>query len=153
MTEALPAPAGFEGLTPYLCVSDARKAIAFHAEAFGAAEDMRIENQGQVGHAEMTVFGAKIMLSDPASRPGPEPPDALGGTPVVLHAYVDDVDAAFARAVAAGAAPDREPADQFYGDRSARVIDPFGHFWSLATRVEDVPADELRKRAAEMFGE
>ena len=152
MTASLPAPEGFDGITPYLCVDDAAGAIAFYVAAFGATEDFRVENRGQVGHAELTVFGAKIMLSDPAPERGALAPPALGGSPVVLHVYVEDVDAALARAVEAGATLAVAAEDRFYGDRSGVVVDPFGHRWSLATRIEALSAEELKRRAAELFG-
>ena len=146
-------PAGYEGIIPYICVENAAEAITFYERAFDAKEEYRIANQGQIGHAEMTIADARFMLSDPWPESGAVDPKALGGTPATLHLYVEDVDAVVARAVAAGAELTRKIADQFYGDRSGMVTDPYGHRWSFATRIEDLSPEELRRRATELFGE
>jgi PhnB protein len=153
MVKALPVPPGFEGITPYICVSNASEAIEFYRKAFGATEDFRIGHAGSVGHAELTIHGAKLMMSDPHPEFGAVSPQDIGGTPVALHLYVDDVDAVIEQAVAAGAKLERSPEDMFYGDRAGMVVCPYGHRWSIATHIEDVAPDELRRRAKELFGE
>lgn len=147
MAEVNPIPQGMEGATPYLACADATQAIAFYAHAFGAVETMRFAGpDGRVGHAELAIGRAKIMLADEHPEMGFRSPRALGGSPVTIHVYVADVDALAARAAAAGATITRPVADQFYGDRSVQLEDPFGHRWSFATHVEDVPSDELHRR-------
>ncbi len=134
-------------VTPYLCCRDAARALAFYREAFGAVETMRLaEPGGRIGHAEMTIDGATIMLSDEYPEVDIRSPQALGGTPVMVHLIVADVDAVAARAVAAGATLERPVADQFYGDRSGQLRDPFGHRWSIATRVEELSSAEIQRR-------
>jgi len=149
---ALPTPPGFEGIVPYICCANAADAIAFYEKAFGATEDFRIPAGDTIGHAELTLFGAKLMMSDPHHDFGAYAPTEIGGSPVTLHIYVDDVDAVLAKAVKAGGKLDRPAEDMFYGDRSGMIICPFGHRWSFATHIEDVPPEELAKRAKEMFG-
>jgi uncharacterized glyoxalase superfamily protein PhnB len=120
--------------TPYLIVADAAGALAFYAEAFGAEETSRIVmDDGRVGHAEFHIAGARFMLADEFPELGHEGPTSRGGTTVSIHLDVDDVDAAYASAVAAGATSEREPADQFHGNRNAVVVDPAGHRWMLST--------------------
>ena len=132
---------------PYLCCRDAARALDFYARAFGAVETMRLaEPGGRIGHAEFRLGDAVIMLSDEYPERKVLSPQTLGGTPVATHLYVDDVDAFCARAVAAGATLARPVADQFYGDRSGQLEDPFGHRWFVATHVEDVPAAEVQRR-------
>jgi PhnB protein len=144
-------PKGYHAVTPYLSIRGAAEAIAFYKKAFGAKEVMRMPGpEGKLGHAEIELEGHRVMLSDEYEAMEFMGPQTRGGTTVHLHVYVPDVDKAFARAVAAGARVKREPQDQFYGDRSGSLEDPFGHMWHLATHVEDVPAAELKKRAAAM---
>ncbi len=132
---------------PYLCCRDAARALEFYTAAFGAVETMRLaEPSGRIGHAEIKLGDAVIMLSDEYPEMHVRSPEALGGTPVMIHLYVDDVDAFAARAVAAGATLERPVAHQFYGDRSGQLRDPFGHRWSVATRLEAVSADEIQRR-------
>lgn len=151
MTKAKAIPEGLKGATPYLCCEDAAAALEFYAKAFGAVEIMRFaEPSGRVGHAECKIGDAVIMLSDEYPEMDIRGPRALGGTPVMIHLYVDDVDAFARRAVAAGATLTRPVADQFYGDRSAQLEDPFGHRWSIATHVEDVSPEELQRRFQSM---
>lgn len=149
-----PVPAGLEGrIVPYLLVDGAAAAIDFYARAFGGVERSRLEMPGgAIGHAELEVNGAVVYLADaPDDMPGGAgTPARLGGTSVVLHQYVVDVDAAVAHAVAAGATVIREPADQFYGDRAAVVADPFGHHWSLHTHLRDVTPAEMTRAVADM---
>ena len=134
-------------LTPYICCQDAARAIEFYARAFGATEKMRLaEPDGRIGHAEIDVAGAVVMLSDEYPDHGVRSPKAIGGTPVTLHLYVDDVDAFVRRAVAAGATLRRPVADQFYGDRAGQIEDPFGHVWHVATRKEELSSEEVQRR-------
>jgi PhnB protein len=136
-------------VTPYLAIRDAARAIEFYREAFDALELMRLADpSGRIGHAEIEIGGARIMLADEHPEMNVRGPESFGGSPVSIHLYLEDVDAVFERAVAAGAKALREPADQFYGDRSATLIDPFGHCWFIATRQEVVPLEELEKRYA-----
>ena len=148
-----PVPEEFSGLTPQLVVRDAAAAVAFYREAFGADELLRVHGpDGRVMHCELLVAGSRLLLHDeyPEARLT-GPPD--GGNSVVLHLYVPDVDASFARAVRAGAEPVMEPDDAFWGDRYAVVRDPFGHRWSLASRREDLSPDELGRRARQWAAE
>ena len=136
-------------VTPYLCCRDAARAIEFYKQAFGATERMRLaEPNGRVGHAEIEIAGATVMLADEAPDFGAVSPLSLGGSAVTIHVYVDDVNALVARATAAGAKVLRPVADQFYGDRSGKLEDPFGHLWFFATRKETVSAEEVRRRYA-----
>jgi len=146
-TRARTIPAGFERATPYLCCKGAARAIEFYTTAFGAKETMRLaEKDGRIGHAELRIGEAAIMLSDEYPDMGVLSPATLGGSPVSIHLYVDDVDALFQRAVAAGARASKPPSDQFYGDRSASLEDPFGHKWMFATHIEEVTPDEMQRR-------
>ena len=149
-----PIPDGLEGrIVPYLMLDDAAAAINFYREALGAEENYRLEMpNGAIGHAEIVVNGAVIYLADaPDDMEGNAAnPTRLGGTTVLLHQYVEDVDAAVERAVGAGATLLREPADQFYGDRAAVVADPYGHQWSLHTHIRDVSPEEMAKAAEAM---
>jgi PhnB protein len=142
-------PDEYRGATPYLCVRGAATAIDFYKNAFGAREVMRIAmGEGKIGHAELRVGDAPFMLADEFSEMNFHSPQTIGGTPVNVLIYVDDVDALVKRAESAGAKVLRQPADQFYGDRMATLEDPYGHSWSFATHIEDVSPDEMRKRAA-----
>jgi PhnB protein len=132
-TKVKAIPEGAQAVTPYLSIKGAASAIEFYKKAFGAKELMRVDGPGgAVGHAEISIGG----------------PKSIGGTPVHLHLYVQDVDAAFAQAVKAGAKVLRPVADQFYGDRSGSLEDPFGHVWHLATHKEDLSPQEIERRAA-----
>ena len=143
-----PIPEGYHSLTPYLIVNDAAGAIAFYKKAFGAAELLRMPAPGgRVGHAEVRIGDSRIMLADEFPDMGARGPKAFGGSPVSLHLYVEDVDATTRRAIAAGATELRPVKDQFYGDRLGSVTDPFGHVWHISTHKEDVPVDELKRRA------
>ncbi|MCU1350942.1 MAG: hypothetical protein JWM05_151 [Acidimicrobiales bacterium] len=142
-------PDEYPQLSPYLCVDGAAAAIDFYREVFGATERMRLPGPGDtIGHAEVQIGSAVVMLSDPFPDMGARDPKEIGGTPVTLSLYVDDVDDVFARALEAGATELRAVSDQFYGDRSGQFVDPFGHRWSVATHVEDVSPDEMAVRAA-----
>jgi PhnB protein len=145
-----PIPDGYHAITPYLIVRDARRALDFYARAFGAKELYRLEQpDGRVGHAELQIGDSRVMLADEFPEMGVRSPTTVGGSPVTIHLYVEDVDAVVARAAAAGATITRPVSDQFYGDRNGGLTDPFGHVWYVATHVEDVPEDELRRRAEE----
>ena len=150
MATAKPIPEGYRHVTPYLCVDGAGAAIDFYVEVFGATERMRMpEAQGKIGHAELQIGDSVIMLSDEYPEMGIRGPKAIGGTPVTMSVYVEDVDSVFDRAVKAGAKTLRPVEDQFYGDRSGQFEDPFGHRWSVATHIEDVSPEEMAKRVAE----
>jgi PhnB protein len=142
-----PIPDGYHTVTPYLIESDAAGAIEFYKKAFGATETMRmVAPGGKVGHAEIQIGDSRIMLADEFPDMGIKSPLSYGGTPVSLLLYVPDVDARFKQAIAAGAKETRPLKDQFYGDRSGTLADPFGHTWTIATHKEDVPPAELEKR-------
>lgn len=148
-----PIPEGYGQLTPYLCIDGAGAAIEFYRDVFGATERMRMGAPGgKVGHAELQFGDSVLMLADEFPDMDFRSPKATGGTPVTLNLYVEDVDAVFERAVQAGATALREPEDQFYGDRSAQLEDPFGHRWSLSTHVEDVSPEEMERRMSSMGG-
>jgi len=143
-----PVPEGYHTVTPYLAVEDAARAIEFYTQAFGAKEVVRMDAPGgKIGHAELEIGDSRIMLSDPFPQSSTKPPKDLGGTSFSVMMYVEDVDAAFKRAVDAGASVSMELSDMFWGDRFGSVTDPFGHSWSLATHVEDVPPEEMAERA------
>ena len=145
-----PIPDGYHSITPYLGIAKAAEAIEFYKKAFGATQVMRLDMpDGKVGHAELRIGDSAIMLGTPCDEMALRNPDEH--TSVGLHLYVKDVDAQFKQAVAAGAVVVSEPKDQFYGDRSASVKDPFGHLWFLATHKEDLTEAQIRQRAMEMF--
>lgn len=155
MADVNPIPDGYPRVTPYLCVDGAAAAIEFYTEVFGATERMRMgggpgDASDKVGHAELQIGDGLIILSDEFPEMGAVSPSTIGGSPVTISVYVEDVDDVFARALAAGASALRPVEDQFYGDRSGQFEDPFGHRWSVATHIEDVPPDEMARRAAEM---
>jgi PhnB protein len=144
-----PIPDGYPRVTPYLIVNGASDAIAFYGKVFGAQERMRMPDPaGGIGHAELTLGDSVIMLADEHPEMGFQGPKTIGGTPVTISVYVDDVDATFSQAVQSGATVVRELENQFYGDRSGQFEDPFGHRWNIATHVEDVSPEEMGKRAA-----
>jgi PhnB protein len=148
-----PIPDNYPRVTPYLAIDGAAAAIEFYKKAFGATERMRMPGpEGGIGHAEIEIEGALVMLADEYPPIDFRSPKTIGGSPVMIHMYVADVDAVFRRAKDVGAEVLREPTTQFYGDRSCSIKDPFGHLWSLATHVEDVSEEELRKRAAKFAG-
>ena len=153
MSEAKPIPEGYEGVTPYLCVRDAARAIDFYKQALGAIEVVRLAGpSGKIGHADLLIGRAHVMLSDEFPEMGVRSPQTLGGSPVSLELYTEDADALFARAVAAGAKVLRPVADQFYGDRGGKLEDPFGHVWWIATHKTDVSPEEMERRASALFG-
>jgi PhnB protein len=143
-----PIPDGYHSVTPYLIVKGADGAIDFYKKVFGASERMRMAGpNGTIGHAEIEIGGSAIMLADEFPDMGYRSPKAIGGTPVSIMLYVQDVDSCFERAVAAGAKALRPVENQFYGDRSGTLEDPFGHVWTISTHKEDLSPEELRKRA------
>jgi PhnB protein len=143
-----PIPEGYHTVTPYLAVDDAAEAIEYYTKAFGAKERVRMATpDGKVGHAELEIGDSLVMLSDPFPQASTKTPSELGGTSVSVFMYVEDVDAVVKQAVGAGATVTMEVADQFWGDRFGSVKDPFGHLWSIATHVEDVPPEEMAERA------
>ena len=144
-----PIPPGYASVTPYLIVRGAAKAIDFYKRAFGAVELFRFDGpDGTLGHAEIKIGNSPIMLADEHPEMSIRGPHSIGGTPVSMMVYVKDVDTVAKRALAAGAQELRPVADQFYGDRSGTFLDPFGHMWTVSTHVEDVPPEEMEKRAA-----
>jgi PhnB protein len=139
-------------LSPYLVVQGAAQAIEFYTRAFGAEEHYRLtEPSGKVGHAELSIGGTRIMLADEYPDFGALSPPSVGGSPVTLHLFVDDVDAVVAHAVELGATLVRQVKLEFFGDRSGLLVDPFGHRWHLATRVEVVAPAEMQRRWSQMF--
>ena len=139
-------PEGYHNVTPYLIVDDAAEAIRFYEKALGATEIFRLPMGDRIGHAEIKIGDSIVMLSDEWPDMGKLGPKARGGATSSMMLYVEDVDAAYARATAAGATAERPPEDQFWGDRMGSLVDPFGHSWSLATHVEDVAEDEMQRR-------
>lgn len=154
MSQVKPIPDEYPQVTVYLCVDGAAAAIGFYREVFGATERMRIPApDGRIGHAELHIGTGMIMLSDEYPEEGITGPKTIGGTPVTISVYVEDVDATYNRAVELGATPLRPVDDQFYGDRSGQFEDPFGHRWSVATHIRDVSSEEMAEMAAKMASE
>lgn len=150
-TPVKPIPDGYPVVTPYLIIRGAARALDFYKQVFGATERMRLDMPGGIiGHAEIQLGDSVIMLADEFPQMNARGPEAYGGSPVSLHLYVTDVDAIAARAVSLGAKITRPLENQFYGDRSGTVVDPFGHTWNIATHVEDVSHEETARRAAQM---
>lgn len=141
-------PEGYHTATPYLIVKGATAALDFYRKAFGATELMRMAGpDGRIGHAEIRIGDSPIMLADEVPGMGYVGPQTLGGSPISLMLYVPDVDKTFQQAVAAGATIVKPVEDQFYGDRSGTLKDPFSHVWTISTHIEDIPPDEMRRRA------
>jgi PhnB protein len=151
MSKVKPVPDGYRNATPYMIVDGAARALDFYKRVFGASERMRIPGAGgKIGHAEFTVGDSIIMLADEHPEMGARGPRKLGGSAVGIMLYVPDVDATVKTAVAEGAKILQPVEDKFYGDRTGTIEDPFGHLWHVGTHKEDVPEDELRRRAAAM---
>jgi PhnB protein len=145
-----PIPEGYPRVTPYLIVDGASDAIDFYTSVLGATERMRMDAPGgRIGHAELEIGDSVVMLADENPEMNARGPRAFGGSPVSLMVYVEDVDGVFGRALEAGAKEVRPVEDQFYGDRLGAFEDPFGHEWNVASHVEDVPPEEMEKRAAQ----
>jgi len=149
MSKVSPIPEGYTSVTPYLIVKDAAKAIEYYKKVFGAKEIFRMDGpNGKIGHAELQIGNARIMLADenPSMGQGHSSATSIGSSPVSLYLYIPDVDRVVERAVAEGAKIIKPIQDQFYGDRSGFIQDPFGHFWGIATHVEDVSPQEMEAR-------
>jgi PhnB protein len=146
-------PDGYHFITPYLMINGAATAIEFYRGAFGAKELFKMDAPGgKIGHAEIEIGNSRIMMADDCGGESPfSSPQSAGGSPVGLHLYVEDVDAVFAQAVREGATVIKPVQDQFYGDRTGALRDPFGHIWFLATHKEELSPDEIKQRAATMF--
>jgi PhnB protein len=150
MSPVKPIPDGYPQVSPYLVVDDGAKAIDFYTKVLGATERMRMGAPGgRIGHAELQIGDSVVMLADEFPEMGAVSPKTVGGTPVTLGMYVEDVDKTFDAAVKAGAKALRPVENQFYGDRSGQIEDPFGHRWSISSHIEDVSPDEMAKRAQE----
>jgi PhnB protein len=145
-----PIPDGYATITPYLVVKDAAAAIDFYVKAFGAIELYRLADPqgGRIGHAELLIGTSRIMLADEYPERDFRGPQSLKGTPVSFLIYVEDADSRFNHAIALGATLQQPVKDQFYGDRSGSLLDPFGHHWTIATRIENVEPDEIKRRFA-----
>jgi PhnB protein len=147
-------PENYPRLSPYLAVDGAADAMVFYRDVFGFTPrgGVMTAPDGRVGHAEMELGGSLLMLADEWPETGTLGPNSIGGSPVMNHLYVEDVDAVYAKAIAAGATSLRAPEDQFYGNRMSAIVDPWGHRWSIASHVEDVDPEEMARRAAEAMG-
>jgi PhnB protein len=153
MADVNPIPADYPRVMPYLSVDDADAAIAFYRTVFDATERVRMDAPGgKIGHAELQIGDSVVMLADTMPEAGNTSPKDIGGTPVGMMVYVEDVDATHRIALENGASELRKPEDQFYGDRAAQFEDPFGHRWFIASHIEDVPPEEMGKRAAAAMG-
>lgn len=152
MANIKPIPEGYHSITPYLIIKGAADAIEFYKKAFGATELFRMDHEGKIGHAEIKIGDSPIMLSDEHPRMGYVGPQTLGGTPVSLMIYVDDVDKIYPQAIASGGTELKALQDQFYGDRSGTLKDPFGHIWTVATHKEDLTPEEMDKRMSAAHG-
>jgi PhnB protein len=152
MADVKPIPDGYHSVTPYLICDSAADAIEYYKKAFGATELFRMDHEGKVGHAELKIGDSPIMLADEYPQMGYRSPKALGGTPVSIMIYVPDVDTVYQQAIDAGATEVKPLQDQFYGDRSGTLTDPFGHVWTIATHKEDVTMEEMNRRMAAAHG-
>jgi PhnB protein len=152
MADVKPIPDGYHSLTPYLIIDGAADALEYYKKAFGATELFRMEHGGKIGHAEMKIGDSPFMLADGHPEMGYKGPKAYGGTPVSLMIYVEDCDTVYKQAIDAGATEVKPLQDQFYGDRSGTLTDPFGHVWTVATHKEDVSSEEIEKRIAAAHG-
>ena len=148
MADVKPIPEGYHSVTPYLCIKGAVRALEYYKKAFGAIELFRMEHDGKIGHAEIKIGDSPIMLADEFPEMGFVSPETLGGSPVGIMIYVEDVDAVFKQAIDSGGVEKKALEDQFYGDRSGTLTDPFGHVWTVATHKEDVSPEEMDKRLA-----
>ena len=150
MADVKPIPEGYHSVTPYLTINGAAQALEFYKTAFGATELFRMEHGGKIGHAEIKIGDSPIMLADEFPEMGNRSPVSLGGSSVGIMIYVDDVDKIYNQAIAAGGKEVKPLQDQFYGDRSGTLTDPFGHIWTVATHKEDVSPEEIERRLAAM---
>ena len=148
-----PIPAGYHSVTPYLAIRGAARAMEFYKKAFGAVETMRLPApDGKIGHAEIRIGNSVIMLADEAPEWGNKSPQMLGGSATTIMLYVENSDAMFAAVIKAGAIEKMPMKDQFYGDRSGTLEDPFGHLWTISTHTEDVAPEEINRRVKALFG-
>ena len=152
MANVKPIPEGYHSVTPYLIVSGAADAIDYYKKAFGAVELFRMDHGGKIGHAEIKIGDSPIMLADEFPEMGYRSPKSLGGTPISIMIYVDDVDTVYNQAIATGGTEVKPLQDQFYGDRSGTLTDPFGHVWTVATHKEDVTEEEMNQRLEKLHG-
>ena len=152
MADVKPIPEGYHSVTPYLIVKGAAGALEYYKKAFGAVELFRMDHAGKIGHAEIKIGDSPIMLADEYPEMGYVSPKTLGGTPVSLMIYVEDVDKTYKQAIAAGGVELKALQDQFYGDRSGTLTDPYGHVWTVGTHKEDVSPEEMEKRMAAQKG-
>lgn len=153
MAAVTPIPDSYPRVCPYLHINGAADAIGFYKHVFGATERIRMDGpDGRIGHAELGIGNSVVMLADEYPDIGAKGPKTIGGTPVVLSIYVEDVDTTVAKAEEAGATIARPVEDRFYGDRVGQIEDPFGHVWSIQTHIEDVSPDEMQRRAAAEIG-
>jgi PhnB protein len=150
MADVKPIPEGYHSVTPHLVIKGAAQALEFYKTAFGATELFRMEHEGMIGHAEIKIGDSPIMLADEHPDQGHVSPTTLGGSPVGIMIYVDDVDKIYNQAISAGAREVKPLQDQFYGDRSGTLTDPFGHVWTVATHKEDVAPEEMDRRLANL---
>ena len=152
MASVNPIPDNYHRITPYLYIRGAAKAIAYYKDVFGATESgpPLTQPDGSIGHAEIKIGDSTLMISDENAEMGANSPQTIGGTPIGLVVYVTDCDAVAKKAVAAGGTLTREPEDQFYGDRAATIIDPFGFVWNIHTHIEDVTMEQMGERMAAM---
>jgi len=148
MANVKPIPDGYHSVTPYLIINGATKALDFYKKAFGATEMFRMEHEGKIGHAEIKIGDSPVMLADEQPAMGYVGPEKLGNSPVSLMIYVEDVDKVYKQAISSGGTELKAVQDQFYGDRSGTLKDPFGHVWHIATHKEDVSPAEMEKRIA-----
>jgi PhnB protein len=149
-----PIPEGYQTLSPSLIVDPAKEAIEYYKRAFGATERGVMKGpDGRIAHAELQIGDSVLMLSDPFPMQNAKSPKELGGTTVSIFMYVEDVDAVYKQAIAAGGTSTMEPDNQFWGDRFGALIDPYGHAWAIATRVEDVSEEEMRVRGEKAMAE
>jgi PhnB protein len=154
MANVKPIPDGYHSVTPYLFIKGAAGAIDFYKSVFGAKERVRMPGpNGRIMHAELQIGDSVVMLADEHPEMGVKSPETLGGSGTSLHVYVENVDAIAQKAVAAGAKLVRPVKDEFYGDRTGTIIDPFSHMWSIATHIEDVSPEEMKKRMAKAMGQ
>ena len=145
MPKVKTTPDGYHSVQPYLIFKKAAAAIAFYTKAFGAKERMRMEDKGRIAHAELQIGDSCIMLADENPAIGAYSPEHFGGSPITMQVYVNDCDAVYKKAIAEGGKSEREPADQFYGDRTAGVKDPFGYTWWVSTHIKDVSMEEMEQ--------
>ena len=151
--KVLPIPNGYHSITPYLIVNQRVKAIEFYKKAFGAKEMFRVEREGgKIGHAELRIGDARIMLADVCPEKGGRSPEECNGTSISIYLYIKNVDDVVKRAISAGAILDKPVESMFWGDRCGVLKDPYGHLWCVSTHVEDVTPAQVKKRATELFG-